>query len=127
MSPEDVFTLLCIVSLLATALVHSLLGERRLIGPLLLERHGPLADDLGRLLLRGVWHFMSVLFLVIAAALWSSLGANDRSATALLAATAIGIGGAGLVDAFASHGRHIGWPMLVLIGAFAATALILSA
>jgi len=119
MSPEDVFTLLCIVSLLATALVHSLLGERRLIGPLLLERHGPLADDLGRLLLRG--------FLVIAAALWSSLGANDRSATALLAATAIGIGGAGLVDAFASHGRHIGWPMLVLIGAFAATALILSA
>jgi hypothetical protein len=114
---------LCAVALVATSLVHSILGERRLIGPLLAQRDGVLAHDLARFLLRTVWHFMTVLFWMIAAVLWTSAGSTDRAVTMLLAVTAIGIGGAGIYDAIGSRGQHVGWPMLVLIGLLAGLAL----
>lgn len=115
---------LCAIALVATALVHSVLGERRLIGPLLAERHGILRHDLARFLIRAVWHFMTVLFWMLAVTLWGRAGSADRTLTVLLAATAIGIGGAGIADAVGSRGRHIGWPMLVVIGLLAALALL---
>lgn len=107
-----------------TSVVHSLLGERRLIGPLLRQRDGILAHSLARFLLRVVWHFMSILFWIIAAALVASSTSPDAALRVLLAATAIGIGGAGIADAIGSRGRHVGWPMLVLIGVLAAAALL---
>ena len=115
---------LCVITLLATSLVHSILGERRLIGPLLTQRDGVLAHDLARFLLRTVWHFMTILFWIIAASLWASTRSMDFAVSVLLATTAIGIGGAGIYDAIGSHGQHVGWPMLMLIGLFAAMALI---
>ena len=113
----------CAGLLLITAMVHSVLGERRLIMPLLRSRDGVLSSELARFLLRFVWHFMSILFAIIAATLIASQQAPSSLMDVLLAATAIGIGGAGLFDAFATQGRHIGWPMLVLIGVFALLAL----
>ena len=124
MVSADVFTCLTAGMLIVTAAVHSLLGERRLIGPLLELREGVLAFPLARFLLRAVWHFMSVAFAIIAAGLIASLVGADQAATVLLWGTAIGIGGAGLYDAIGSKGRHVGWPMLVATGAFAALALV---
>lgn len=123
-SAGDAWIHLCAMALLATSLVHSILGERRLIGPLLAQRDGILTHDLARFLLRTVWHFMTILFWIIAAALWASTRSPDFAVSVLLATTAIGIGGAGICDAIGSRGRHVGWPMLVLIGLFAAMALI---
>jgi hypothetical protein len=113
----------CAALLLITALVHSVLGERRLIVPLLRSRDGVLGSELARFLLRFVWHFMSILFAIIAVTLVASQHAVGSATSVLLGATAIGIGGAGLFDAIGSRGRHIGWPMLVLIGIFALLAL----
>ncbi|MFM9943231.1 MAG: hypothetical protein ACKVP7_27505 [Hyphomicrobiaceae bacterium] len=124
MAAADVFTGLSAGMLVSTAAVHSVLGERRLIAPLLLRNDGVLAFPLARFLLRAVWHFMSITFVIIAIGLIASLRHPDLTATALLWGTAVGIGGAGLYDAVASRGQHIGWPMLVLIGLFAMLALL---
>jgi hypothetical protein len=118
-----VWTYLCGSLLLLTAVVHSVLGERRLISPLLKQREGVLESELARFLLRAVWHFMSVTFAIIAVALIVPAGTANATKTALLAATALGIGGAGVFDAIGSRGRHIGWPLLVSIGVFALLAL----
>ncbi len=124
MSTADVFTGLCAGMLVVTASVHSILGEQRLLGPLLKSREGILTQPLARFLLRAVWHFMSIAFVVIASALMAGLKQPEGAMRALLWGTAIGIGGAGVYDAVGSKGRHIGWPMLVAIGAFAALALV---
>jgi hypothetical protein len=113
----------CAALLIVTALVHSVLGERRLIVPLLRSREGVLGSTLARFLLRFVWHFMSILFAIIAATLFASQFDGSSATNVLLASTAIGVGGAGICDAIATRGRHIGWPMLVLIGIFAVLAL----
>lgn len=113
----------CSALLLITALVHSVLGERRLIVPLLRSREGILDVELARFLLRFVWHAMSILFAVIAAALVAHQQDASSGRTVLLIGTAIGIGGGGVIDAFATRGRHIGWPLLVLIGVFALLGL----
>lgn len=120
----DMWIRLCAIALVVTSLVHSLLGERRLIGPLLAQRDGILSHRLARFLLRMVWHFMTILFWIIAATLWASTNSPDNALPVLLAMTAIGIGGAGLFDAVGSRGQHVGWPMLVAIGLFAAMAAI---
>ncbi len=115
---------LCAALMIITAGVHSILGERRLISPLLKQRDGVLKSELARFLLRVVWHMMSVAFGIIAIGLVASVDGVGASRRALLAATAIGIGGAGVLDAIGSRGRHIGWPMLVLIGVLALLALL---
>ncbi len=113
-----VYVYVCSALLLVTALVHSVLGEYRLIAPLLRSREGILGIELVRFLLRFVWHFMSILFAVIAVALIANQQDAGSGRTVLLLGTAIGVGGAGIVDAIATRGRHIGWPLLVLIGVF---------
>lgn len=122
--PHFVLILLCAVLLIGTALLHSILGERRLIGPLLRHRDGILNSPLARFLIRVVWHFMTLLFFIIAAALLAGLHSAQASFSVLLFGTALGIGGAGLVDALGSCGRHVGWPLLVLIGLTAGLALV---
>ena len=113
----------CAALLLVTAMVHWVLGERRLIVPLLQSREGILGSDLARFLLRFVWHFMSILFAIIALALIAHQQDADSGRSALLLCTAIGVGGAGVFDAMATRGRHIGWPLLVLIAVFALLGL----
>ena len=122
--PHSLFLLVCAFLLVSTALVHSILGEKRLIGPLLRQRDGILQHHLARFLIRVVWHVMTLLFFIIAAALLAGIHSLQAAFTVLLAATAIGIGGAGIHDAIGSQGRHVGWPLLVLIGVFAALALV---
>lgn len=66
---------------------------------------------------------MSVAFAIIAVGLVASIASPASARSALLAATAVGIGGAGVYDAIGSRGRHVGWPLLVLIGIFALLGL----
>lgn len=100
--------------MVATALLHSFAGEKRLIGPLLTIHRGILAIDLPRKLFRFAWHAMSVLMLISA-----SVVAWPGTPQPLLIIT----GGAwlltGLFDAFYTKGRHIGWPFLAGSGALA--------
>jgi len=98
----------------ATALLHSVLGERKLIAPILALHTGVLAVPLARQVLRFGWHLTSGLMVVCAAAM-----IEPRSPARLIAI----IGSiwllSGLADAVYTRGRHIGWPALVAAGAFA--------
>ena len=100
--------------MVTTAAVHSLLGYRRLVGPLLRRREGPWADAMTRRIIRFAWHATSVLMLISAAAI-----AWPGTPTTLL----IVIGGVwlatGLFNAAYTMGRHIAWPALSGAGIFA--------
>ena len=106
-----------------TALVHSLVGEVRLIGPLVRSRSGVMGRPLARQVVRFAWHWTSVLWLMVAGVLVSA-GVGHAVDTWLLAC----IGGVhlvlGLFDAAVTRGRHLGWPMLILIGGLTLLALL---
>ncbi|WP_428629231.1 hypothetical protein [Sphingopyxis sp.] len=99
--------------MVTTAVVHGVLGERRLIGPLLTLDEGIMGFDLARKVFRLAWHALSLLMLVSAASVvWPG---TPRGLILL-------IGGAwaatGLFDAIYTRGRHIGWPLLAASGVF---------
>ena len=106
--------------MVTTAGVHSVLGYRRLVVPMLRSEAGPLADPLSLRIIRFAWHATSVLMLISAAAVaWP--GTPD----ALLIVIGGGWLGTGLFNAAYTKGRHIAWPalsgagILALIGALA--------
>ncbi len=97
-----------------TAFVHSFLGERRLIQPLLKIDQGIMAVDLARKVFRFAWHAMAILMLVSAAlVIWPE---TPRSLILLTGAAWLAVG---LFDAVYTRGRHIGWPLLSASGLFA--------
>jgi hypothetical protein len=98
--------------MVTTAGVHSVLGYRRLIVPLL--RAGPLADPLTRRIIRFAWHATSVLMLISAAAV-----AWPGTPNGLLIAIGSGWLATGLANAVYTRGRHIAWPALSGAGIFA--------
>ena len=100
------------------ALMHSLIGERLLIGPILATGDHPvLRDSLGRFVIRAAWHLTSVLWLKLAIMLAAIVIAPDALASVMMAVVGWGTMAAGLGDAVFSRGRHIGWPVLTIIGA----------
>jgi hypothetical protein len=109
--------------LVITAFAHSVLGERRLIGPLLARREGVLASDLARFILRFAWHLTSVTWAVLAVILVQLV--RDPATARLWAAAGTGVAftGIGLYDAVATRGRHVGWPLLAGIGIAALLSL----
>lgn len=106
--------------MVTTAGVHSIIGYRRLIAPLLRAGDGPLADPVARRIVHFEWHATSVLMLISAAAV-----AWRGTPNGLLALIGGGWLAAGLFDAVYTKGRHIAWPalcgagILALIGALA--------
>ena len=106
-----------------TALMHSLVGEVRLVGPLVRSRSGVMGRPLARQVVRFAWHWTSVLWLFVAAVLVSA-GLGQPIERWLLAC----IGGVhlvlGLFDAVITRGRHLGWPLLILIGGLTLLALL---
>jgi hypothetical protein len=109
--------------LLVTAIAHSTLGERRLLGPLLARREGILASDLARFILRFAWHLTSVTWAILALILVQLV--RDPATARFWAATGTGLAftGIGLFDAVSSRGRHVGWPLLAAIGVAALLSL----
>jgi hypothetical protein len=108
---------------LATALLHSLLGEVRLIGPILRGRHGVLSRPLSRQVTRFAWHWTTVLWLVVAAVLLSA-AFGDPVERWLLGVIGVAHLAMGLFDAVLTRGKHIGWPLITLIGGLTLLALL---
>jgi hypothetical protein len=100
--------------MVATALVHGYLGERRLVGPLMMLDQGIMGVDLARRVFRLAWHALTLLMLVSAVSVvWPD---TPRALIMLIGAAWLATG---LFDAVYTRGRHIGWPFLTASGAFA--------
>lgn len=101
------------------SLVHSWLGERRLIRPLLAADPPPsaLRGRFPRNVLRYAWHITSLAWVGMAGAMLSlaqaPLGGAGRLATAIIGVTFLLH--AGLVMTM-SRGRHLAWPVFLMIG-----------
>ncbi len=102
--------------LLLTAAAHSLLGERRLIGPLTRGGQGLLASPYARFVLRAAWHVTSLSWIVLAVALVATTAFPGPATDYTLLATGTAFTAAGVIDVIGSKGRHIGWPLLLAIG-----------
>lgn len=116
------FVLLMAAALCAiTAVIHSVLGERRLLAPVLALDSPITQSPSGRAVIRFAWHWTSALWLLVAAVL--ALSAYGRIDAPMLVA-AIGAVHlvAGIADGILTRGRHIGWPLITLIGALALLA-----
>ena len=98
-----------------TALVHSLVGEVRLVGPLVRSRSGVMGRPLVRQVVRFAWHWTSVLWLLVAAVLLSA-GLGHPVEIWLLRVIGAAHLAMGLLDAVITRGKHIAWPLLVLVG-----------
>jgi hypothetical protein len=102
---------------MVTCLTHSILGERRLIGPLMQLRAGVLQNDLARQVLRFAWHFTSALGLVV---VWLLIGYALYPSTidpAMIVLIGLILAGSGLIDAIYTRGKHVGWSLLFAAGA----------
>ncbi|MBA3941990.1 MAG: hypothetical protein C0520_12345 [Sphingopyxis sp.] len=97
--------------MVTTAIVHSALGYRRLIVPLLRSEAGPLADPLTRRIIRFAWHATSVLMMISAAAV-----AWPGTPKILLVAIGAAWLATGVFNAVYTRGRHIAWPALSASG-----------
>lgn len=98
----------------ATAFVHAILGERRLIGPLIAAQAGVLERPLARQVTRFAWHLTSALMLLNAATIvWPG---TPRAIIVMTGAVWLAVG---LFDAALTKGRHVGWPALSASGLFA--------
>jgi hypothetical protein len=116
---SDMVTVFFVASaalLILTAIVHSVLGERRLLKPLYQQTSGILASSLARFILRFAWHLTSLSWLVLAIILLSFQFQPAHAMSIALIATGVAFTAAGLFDAYGSRGRHIGWPLLTGIG-----------
>lgn len=105
--------LLSAVAMTLTALAHSFVGEKKLIGPLLAANIDLLSGYRGNLV-RFAWHFTSLLMMSSALLVASSGAPVDlvkiTGAIWLLA---------GVLDAVLTRGKHIGWPLLTAAGLLA--------
>ncbi|PZQ23209.1 MAG: hypothetical protein DI569_04975 [Sphingopyxis macrogoltabida] len=98
----------------ATAVIHAVLGERRLVRPLMAIDQGVMGVDLARRVFRLAWHALSLLMLVSAASVvWPG---TPRGLILLIGAAWTATG---LFDALYTRGRHIGWPFLTASGVLA--------
>jgi hypothetical protein len=120
---SDGLFLTAAVLLVITAFAHSVLGERRLLGPLLARREGVLASDLARFILRFAWHLTSVTWAILALILVQLVRDPTTARFWAAAATGVAFTGIGLFDAVATRGRHVGWPLLTAIGIAALLSL----
>jgi hypothetical protein len=110
--------------LAATMLVHSILGQKRLIRPLLDGNAGVMQRPLARFIIPFAWHLTSAIGLILAAVLLAWAWAPGAARTIGLAATAAIFIVAGVGDAIGSKGRHVGWPSLTAVGLCALAALL---
>lgn len=98
----------------ATAAIHSVVGEKRLIGPL--TAPGSVLPGRGKRVLRVAWHLTSFYMLSNAlVVVWPD------SPAGLIRVIGVFWLLVGLFSLTSSRGRHVGWPTLTGAGA---TALI---
>jgi hypothetical protein len=100
----------------ATATIHSVLGERRLIGPLLAGGAFAAAPRAGRAV-RFTWH-LAALLMVLTALTVAWPGTPDTIVW-LIGSTYVGLG---LLSLWMTRGRHISGPMFAAAGISALAA-----
>jgi hypothetical protein len=120
---------LLIAGLLAVFIsaVHSWLGEKRLIGPLLALEHreGPLARGFMRRLVRYAWHITSIawtgmgLALVVLAR--TPLDGSGRLVAGVIGATFLVMG---VMTLMAGRGRHLAWLVFLAIAVLCFAPLV---
>lgn len=104
--------------------VHSVLGERRLIGPLVSPEHrrGILEKSaFARGVLRFAWHITTIAWWGMAVALLALASApldGQGKLVVLIIATTFAV--TGLVTLVSSRGRHLAWPVFMAIAIFSA-------
>jgi hypothetical protein len=118
--------LLTLASLLLvmTMCVHSVIGQRRLVKPLLDEGAGVMKHPLARFIVPFAWHLTSGIGLVVAAILFTWAWAPDQARTVGLIATGIVFTASGIIDCIGSRGKHIGWAPLMFVGLSAFFAVL---
>lgn len=126
MTDEQGFLTAASALIVATMGVHSILGQKRLIQPILKQGAGVMRNPLSRFILPFGWHLMSLFGLIIAVILLAFAWAPDRARTIGLAMIGVVFISSGLVDAIGSRGKHVGWAPLTLIGLLALGALFVS-
>jgi hypothetical protein len=119
--------LVAAVLVFAVGAVHSWLGERRLLGPLLApeKRLGLLAkSSLARTTLRFAWHLTTLAWWGLGAVLAGlALSPSDPRAVALIVVAATFLA-TGLAILAVSRGRHLAWPVLLAIAGLAVAPLL---
>jgi len=93
-----------------TAIAHSGVGEKRLIGPLL-ALNLELLSGYRANLVRFSWHFTSLLMITSA-----TIVAWPATSTTLVRWIGSMWLFAGVADAVLTRGRHVGWPLLSAAG-----------
>ncbi len=114
------------LAILAVAATHSILGEIKLIRPLVTPstRAGLLAkSEFARQVLRFAWHLTSIAWIALAGELVVVASGWDARRGAL-AVVAIAFLATGIVTFAASRGRHLAWPAFLLIAALSAVPLL---
>jgi hypothetical protein len=117
------FLTLAAVSTLLTAFAHSYFGEKRLIGPLVAAGNGVMRSRLAQQVIRLAWHLTSLLWIAQALVLFRAAENIKYFDPTLVAGLGVLYVAIGLVDALVTRGRHLGWPLLLAIGAFALLSL----
>lgn len=97
--------------MMLTGLVHSVVGEIRLIGPLMRQRDGVLKHDLAREVLRFAWHLLGVL--MVGCGIVVAFPQTSNMIVMLIGGTWLA---AGVVDLIYTRGKHVGWSLLMLAG-----------
>lgn len=110
-------------------ITHSVLGERRLIGPILdAAPPGPavLRSRLSRRILRFAWHATSLAWIAQAAVLGivAILPAGAQGPPIVVVTGASFLVIAAIAVAI-SRGRHVGWPILAAIGLTALAGVLM--
>lgn len=101
------------VAMALTGIAHSIVGEKRLIGPLLVLNIELLSGYRANLV-RFAWHFTSLLMIVNALVV-----AWPGTPIPLIKITGAMWLIAGVGDAILTRGKHIGWPLLSAAGILA--------
>ena len=109
--------------LVATMLVHSMLGQRRIIRLLLDDGTGVMQKPLARFIVPFAWHLTSFIGLILAMILLAWAWMPEQAPTIGIAATGLVFTVGGIWDAIGSGGKHVGWLPLTLIGLSALAAL----
>ena len=112
----------------AVGVVHSWLGEKRLIGPLVApeRRHGILAASaFSRGVLRVAWHITTLAWWGFAAILGALASAPlDGQTRIVLVIIAVMFLLSGVITLIASRGRHLAWPVFLAIAALTALPVV---
>jgi len=116
----EILTVACVITLVATSVLHSVGGEVYLLRPLFKYRGNRVLDNaLARMVLRFAWHVTSIMWLVLAIILYALVFDSETLSLMIYGSIGLSFLAIGLFDMCVSKGKHIGWPFLVLTGVLA--------